>query len=185
MLRRLNVVVVAVAALALFASSQPENVSAQQPPGLARAIEAQERHTTGLLNSPGIVGTGVGLNPQGVPVIRVYVETPGVPAPPALDNIPVERVVTGQIVAHCYRSECPRPVPLGVSTGHPDITAGTIGARVRDAAGNVYALSNNHVYANQNNASVGDSALQPGPADGGSETDPDHKIGQLGWLQAD
>ncbi|HYN08484.1 MAG TPA: PKD domain-containing protein [Vicinamibacterales bacterium] len=179
MVRKLNVLVVAVAALAWFAASQPEYVAAQQPPGLARAIEAQERHTPGLLNVPGIVGTGVGVNAQGVPVIRVYVETPGVGAPPVLDNIPVERVVTGRIVAHCYQSECPRPVPLGVSTGHPDITAGTIGARVRDGAGNVYALSNNHVYANQNNASLGDSALQPGPVDGGSETDPNHKIGEL------
>jgi PKD repeat protein len=178
MLRRLNGLIVAVA-LALFAASQSEYVAAQQPPGLARAIEAQERNTPGLLSAPGIVGTGVGVNAQGVPVIRVYVETPGVPAPPALDNIPVERVVTGRIVAHCYQSECPRPVPLGVSTGHPDITAGTIGARVKDGNGNVYALSNNHVYANQNNASIGDSALQPGPVDGGSELDPNDKIGEL------
>jgi hypothetical protein len=170
MVRRLNVLIFAVIALAWFAASQPEYVAAQQPPGLARAIEAQERHTPGLLGQSGIVGTGVGVNPQGVPVIRVYVVTPGVPAPQALDNIPVERVVTGQIVAHCYQSECPRPVPLGVSTGHPDITAGTIGARVRSGA-NVFVLSNNHVYANQNLASIGDSVLQPGAIDGGSETD--------------
>jgi len=170
MVRRLNVLIFAVIALAWFAASQPEYVAAQQPPGLARAIEAQERHTPGLLGQSGIVGSGVGVNPQGVPVIRVYVATPGVPAPQALDNIPVERVVTGQIVAQCYQSECPRPVPLGVSTGHPDITAGTIGARVRSGA-NVFVLSNNHVYANQNLASIGDSVLQPGAIDGGSETD--------------
>ena len=36
-----------------------------------------------------------------------------------------------------------RPIPIGISTGHPDITAGMIGARVTDGAGNVYALSNN------------------------------------------
>jgi hypothetical protein len=70
-----------------------------------------------------------------------------------------------------------RPVPIGVSTGHPDITAGTIGARVIDGDGDVYALSNNHVYANQNEASIGDSALQPGDHDGG--LDPDDKIGEL------
>ncbi len=44
-----------------------------------------------------------------------------------------------------------RPVPIGVSTGHPAITAGTIGARVTDGV-NVYALSNNHVYADENTA---------------------------------
>jgi hypothetical protein len=174
-MRKLNVLIAAVIALALFAASP--YLAAQQPPGLARAIDAQQRNNPALLSQPGIVGTGVGVNAQGIPVIRVYVETPGVGAPPNLENIPVERVVTGRIFAECYQSECPRPVPLGVSTGHPDITAGTIGARVKDSSGNVYALSNNHVYANQNMANIGDSALQPGPVDGG--TDPDQKIGAL------
>ena len=71
----------------------------------------------------------------------------------------------------------PRPVPIGVSTGHPDITAGTIGARVKDASGNLYALSNNHVYANENNASIGDNVLQPGTYDNGM--DPEDAIGTL------
>ena len=62
-----------------------------------------------------------------------------------------------------------RPVPIGVSTGHPAITAGTICCRVKDSDGNVYALSNNHVYADENQAHIGDNVLQPGPADGGTE----------------
>lgn len=60
-----------------------------------------------------------------------------------------------------------RPVPIGVSTGHPKVTAGTIGCRVIDAQGYVYALSNNHVYANENRARLGDNELQPGVYDGG------------------
>lgn len=75
------------------------------------------------------------------------------------------------------RDRWPRPVPIGVSTGHPNITAGTIGARVKDAAGKVYALSNNHVYADENRAQIGDNALQPGPYDGGKN--PDDAIGTL------
>lgn len=71
---------------------------------------------------------------------------------------------------------CDRPVPIGVSTGHPDITAGTIGCRVTKG-GTVYALSNNHVYANENLASIGDSVLQPGTYDDG--VDPDDAIGTL------
>ncbi len=71
---------------------------------------------------------------------------------------------------------CERPVPIGVSTGHPDITAGTIGCRVTDGV-NVYALSNNHVFANENKASIGDNVLQPGPYDGGA--DPDDAIGTV------
>lgn len=69
-----------------------------------------------------------------------------------------------------------RPVPIGVSTGHPSITAGTIGARVTDGT-NVYALSNNHVYAATNSASSGDAVIQPGKFDGGES--PDDDIGTL------
>ncbi|MHC4440599.1 MAG: fibronectin type III domain-containing protein, partial [Planctomycetota bacterium] len=62
---------------------------------------------------------------------------------------------------------CSRPVPIGVSTGHFAITAGTIGCRLTDGE-NIYALSNNHVYADENNGIPGlDNVLQPGPYDGG------------------
>ena len=70
-----------------------------------------------------------------------------------------------------------RPAPLGFSVGHPAITAGSIGARVVDGSGTVYVLSNNHVLANSNDASIGDAALQPGPYDGG--TAPADQIGTL------
>lgn len=153
------------------------NGAAARGPNIDGAIAVQDRHTPGLLRIGGVVGSGVGLDASGQPVIRVYVASPsvvGVPA--ALEGVPVETVVTGQIVAQCRQSECPRPVPIGVSTGHPDITAGTLGARVTNGT-NVFALSNNHVYADQNDASIGDSALQPGAYDGG--TDPADKIGAL------
>ena len=70
----------------------------------------------------------------------------------------------------------PRPVPIGVSTGHPSITAGTIGCRVKSGFA-VYALSNNHVYAASNLAQVGDPVIQPGDFDGGSS--PADDIGTL------
>jgi PKD repeat protein len=175
-MRKPFILAIALAALVVLVTPGADSASAQ-PPDFARAIAVQERHTPALLSTPGIVGTGVGLDAAGNPVIQVYLQNPRVGTPPALENIPVERVVTGQIVARCRQDVCERPVPLGVSTGHPDVTAGTIGARVRDQAGNVYALSNNHVYANSNNASIGDSALQPGTYDGGQ--DPQHKIGEL------
>ena len=69
-----------------------------------------------------------------------------------------------------------RPVPIGVSTGHPVITAGTIGVRVTDGT-DVYALSNNHVYADENQAGIGDAVIQPGTFDGGSS--PADDIGTL------
>jgi hypothetical protein len=55
-----------------------------------------------------------------------------------------------------------RPVPIGISTGNERAClSGTIGARVK-AAGKVYALSNNHVYALENLAPLGSRVLQPG-----------------------
>ena len=70
-----------------------------------------------------------------------------------------------------------RPVPIGVSTGHPAITAGTFGSRVKDSNGTIYALTNNHVYANENLANIGDEVIQPGTYDGGSA--PADTIGTL------
>ena len=88
-------------------------------------------------------------------------------APP----VGVDCSATGQTTVRCLH-----PVPIGVSTGHPAITAGTIGARVTDGV-TVFALSNNHVYADENTASVGDAVIQPGTYDGGSS--PADDIGTL------
>lgn len=60
-----------------------------------------------------------------------------------------------------------RPLVPGTSVAHPDVTAGTLGAFVTGADGRVLVLSNNHVLADTDRASVGDPVLSPGPADGG------------------
>jgi len=85
-----------------------------------------------------------------------------------------------------------RPAKGGYSVGHKDITAGTIATCVYDIlpGGSTnppvhgvgippkyYILSNNHVLANSNAASLGDAILQPGPFDGG--TDPADRIATL------
>ena len=59
-----------------------------------------------------------------------------------------------------------RPAIGGISIGHKDITAGTLGGFVKFGE-NVYAMSNNHVLANSNDARKRDKILQPGPHDGG------------------
>jgi hypothetical protein len=150
---------------------------------LRPAMAVQERHTNRLLAIPGVVGTAVGLDRDGRAVIRVFTARPGVAGLPAvLDGLPVESKVTGMFVAFSDpTTRFDRPVPTGVSTGHPAVTAGTIAARVKDASGNVYALSNNHVYANQNDANIGDPGLQPGAYDGGQ--DPADRIGTLSDFQ--
>lgn len=69
-----------------------------------------------------------------------------------------------------------RPVIGGISAGHRDITAGTLGCFCRstnptDDSTQLFALSNNHVFANVNQALLGDPLYQPGPADGGGISD--------------
>ena len=77
-----------------------------------------------------------------------------------------------------------RPVTGGISVGHRNVTAGTIGACVYDflpdgigTPGKYYILSNNHVLANNNVGNIGDTILQPGRADGGRI--PQDRIGRL------
>ena len=159
--------------------------------GLERAMEVQNKHTPDLMAIPNVVGTAVGFGPDARPVVMVFTAMPGAAGIPAsLEGIPVIPKVTGNIVALAKpekvgsvnpASRFSRPVPIGVSTGHPDITAGTIGARVKNGA-NVYALSNNHVYADENKASLGDNVLQPGTYDGG--TDPADAIGTLSGFKS-
>lgn len=137
----------------------------------------QERHAERLMELKGVVGTAIGAGQNDEPTITVLLEKPGVAGiPQTLEGVPVQVVVTGKIFALSTTDRLDRPVPIGVSTGHPDITAGTIGCRVTNGT-NVYALSNNHVFANENDASIGNNVLQPGPYDGGVE--PDDAIGTL------
>ena len=82
-----------------------------------------------------------------------------------IDGIPTDVVETGVIRA--LRTSRYRPAPGGVSIGHRDITAGTLGCLVKKD-GETFILSNNHVLANSNNATKGDPILQPGPHDGGT-----------------
>ena len=161
--------------------------------GIERAMAVQNEHSPGLMVIPDVLGIATGLRADGKPAVVVLTRMAGVAGiPRILDGVPVIVKVTGEIKALKKppwaggggdeeevidpTSRFKRPVPIGVSTGHPNITAGTIGARVTDGS-NVYALSNNHVYADKNEASIGDNVLQPGSYDGG--IDQDDAIGTL------
>jgi hypothetical protein len=127
--------------------------------------------------TPGVVGHAVGLR-DGAAVILVYTQQAGVSGiPQRVDGIATRIVVSGMVVAGTDETGRHRPAPLGVSIGHPAITAGTLGFKVKDGVGNALILSNNHVMANMNQASLGDHILQPGAIDGG--TDPADRIGDL------
>ncbi len=167
-------------------------------PQIQAVMDVQNRHTDILMAEPGIVGTATGLNEHGRPAILVFAKSfelaKAAVIPSNIEGVPVVVKITGEIIALPKPDKKPgrggnggdkvdptsrfdRPVPIGVSTGHPAITAGTIGCRVKDDEDNVYALSNNHIYADENRASIGDNVLQPGTFDGGK--DPADKIGTL------
>jgi hypothetical protein len=82
--------------------------------------------------------------------------------------------VTSNPIAH--QGLLPTLMPLGSSGGNnadydargntiADCCSGTLGALVQDSEGRQYVLSNNHVLARSDHASVGDAIVQPGLID--------------------
>ena len=120
----------------------------------------------------------MGENKAGKAVIEVYKEKDDVAGIRLmLEGVDVARVMTGIIEARAAPTDrFPRPVPIGVSSGLAGVATGTLGVRVTDGT-KVYALSNNHVFAGVNTASIGDPIIQPGDVDGGN--DPADRIGTL------
>lgn len=266
------VIALLMSAVSVYAAPPPDG-----PPGLEKAIAAQEKNNPRLLTTAGVVGTAVGLGDDGNAVIKVFTESKGIARLPAfLDGIPVVEQVTGKIMAlkrpptrntapvvtiknpedgspfnsnstilfegtaiddkdgdisykliwtssidgsigtgasftdtlsdgtHTITASATnskrktgkdtvtitvggsvpspskttdfwaRPVPIGISTGnYQDVSAGTIACRVKDDSGNVYALSNTHVYAPQDfdgQTEIDDIVTQPGLYDVASHT---------------
>lgn len=176
-------------------------------PDVAAVIQVQERNTRWLMANPAVVGTAVGLNDDAALAIIVYTKADAPEIPKAIEGVPVAVWRSGEIFARLRTQDeaakvkgnidaeakgngnkpspgptvdptdrFTRPVPIGVSTGHFNITAGTIGCRVLMGA-TPFALSNNHVYADENKASILDNVLQPGRVDGG--VNPTDAIGRL------
>jgi hypothetical protein len=133
-----------------------------------------------LLARQGVVAAGVGYKVTGgrrteTPAIICSVERKRPVAelsardliPPRVAGVATDVIETGRIRALQPPTGRFRPAPGGVSIGHRDITAGTLGCLVRKG-GETLILSNNHVLANSNAAQIGDPILQPGPVDGGT-----------------
>ena len=197
-LRLLIGALITVGLLVVLAVSPAYAPPPSDAPGLDRAIAAQEVHNPQLLANPKVVGTAVGLTVDGKPAVKIFTEHPGVAGlPRTLDGVPVVVQVTGKLFALPKpdkpgkppkkppkeevdpTSRFPRPVPIGVSTGNEDeCSVGTIGGRVKHG-NTVYALSNNHVYALENEAAIGSNILQPGRFDTNCSIDSNDVIGQL------
>jgi len=133
-----------------------------------------------LANKPNVVATGIGykiVNGKPTKELAIIVSVASKQSKKALSakelvpqtvgGIQTDVYPTGIIYAFQDPTGKFRPAPGGVSIGHINITAGTLGCLVQKE-GKIYILSNNHVLANSNDGNIGDPILQPGPADGGS-----------------
>ncbi len=98
--------------------------------------------------------------------------------PMTVEDYQTDVLETGEIELFDLRTKKLRPVRPGVSIGHYEVSAGTLGAVVKDRnTGEPLLLSNNHVLANitngrDNRAKKGDPIIQPAKYDDGdSEKD--------------
>lgn len=145
------------------------------------ALKAKEAHKHELLDRPNVVGVGVGYKVAGaatttelsvMALVRRKVPraglTPEALVPKTVGGVATDVIEVGDLRPLQARTARWRPAPGGVSVGHYQVTAGTLGCVVLDrASGRRLMLSNNHVLANTNDARPGDAILQPGAADGG------------------
>lgn len=94
---------------------------------------------------------------------------PGDIVPKSVGGVETDVVEVDEIEPENRRRSRTRPLISGISCGHQDVTAGTMGFVYQgNGNGNTYVGSNNHVIADENLGDVGDSLLQPGDSDGGS-----------------
>ncbi|MFB0538148.1 MAG: hypothetical protein ACETWR_24565 [Anaerolineae bacterium] len=148
-----------------------------------RARQVKQQYVNTLLAKRNVVAVGVGYKETGgvvtdEPSIVVSVEKKMPLAqlaetdivPQAVDEVKTDVLETGLITAWQAPTQRWRPAPGGVSIGHINITAGTLGCLVLKG-GELFILSNNHVLADTNLGKKGDPIIQPGKYDGGTLAD--------------
>ncbi len=160
------------------------------------AIRTKERYQTCIMKKANVVGLGIGYkrvkNKKTDSLSVVVLVEKKLPLPALsekdvvqrdLDGIPTDIWEVGIVEALDVRmqgkerTERWRPAPGGVSIGHYKGSSGTLGSCVYDRKTHErLILSNNHILAKSNEARVGDPVLQPGPYDGGKNSD---EIAQL------
>jgi len=153
-----------------------------------KALKILGKYAWKYLAHPDVLGVSVGLKEirgevTSIISIRFFVarkkKKPAKPLPKEIKGVLTDVVETRGIYAlnllsldsskDCtdYRCQIFNPCPAGVSIGHEDVTAGTLGAWtiLEDTVTRKHhflAMSNAHVLANTNKGVVGDDIYQPG-----------------------
>lgn len=143
-----------------------EQLDLDLDPTIQEVMQIQDRYTDWLLQIPGVVGTATTILPDGQYAIKILTRYLGVEKDLSefLEGVPVVVEEVGDIRALAFTGKFD-PVPTGVSVGNKnECAAGTNGAVVKKN-GVSYFLSNNHVFARENNAAIGEDIVQPGRPD--------------------
>ncbi|MEI8134682.1 MAG: hypothetical protein WCH46_06335 [bacterium] len=129
---------------------------------LEPTIAIQDRHNDELMAIDGVNGTGTGLTTDGKPAILIFTTREGVTGiPTSIEGVPTSITIVGEFKAFAE-------VASGVSTGNDkECASGTIGCIVTERPNHKskYFLSNNHVFARENAANIGERIDQPGRYD--------------------
>jgi hypothetical protein len=159
-----------------------------QHPAVRAVVAVQNDVTPGLMNTPAVLGTAVGLDESSHAVLVVYVDREHGSAGATIRSLPVQirgtvvrieptdkfRAMAGKPVSHTAKQTV--PIQLGTSGGWRNDLAngyccgGTLGSLVTDGT-NSYILSNYHVleadiFPGSNGvATTGQFVIQPGLID--------------------
>ncbi len=158
-------------------SDTNRNLSPHNPSDLAVVMGIQEKHTPDLMAIPGVVGTGTGADINGHAAVLVLTREAGVRGiPGSVDGVPVDVRVVGDVKAYAT-------ILCGTSTGNDkECSAGTIGCVVVKG-GTPYFLSNNHVFARENAAAIGERIDAPGRYDAKPKCAQTPQLGTLAAFQ--
>ena len=167
-------------------------------PAVRAVISVQDEVTPALLRQPEILGTAVGLDALGNPVLSVFIDRDSASAGAAVGSLPrevrgvaVRAELIDEIRAMGYTGRQNPPISLGTTGGwtydlaNSYCCSGTLGALV--LIGNLqYILSNNHVLegdtvtgGNGRIAQTGDPIIQPGLVDVGCANYDAQTVGTL------
>jgi hypothetical protein len=171
-------------------AAPPAGVLDETHTAVQAVMSVQAEITSDLMRQPEILGTAVGINMAGVPVLTVYIDRDSANAGDVIRNLPREfRGVGGQVeLTDKFRAMVGRPGGGHTARQTPPIQLGTSGGWTYDLAngyccggtlgslvsigGQQHILSNYHVLeadivlgGNNRVARTGDPIIQPGLID--------------------
>jgi hypothetical protein len=181
---KFSVVIISLILAASAFAAPPTGVLDDTHPAVRAVMAAQSEVTPGLMRQSEILGTAVGVDAAGTPVLVVYVDRDAPNVQDAIRNLPrqfagvgVQVQLTGKFRAMAHTAKQTPPIQLGTSGGWAYDLAngfccgGTLGSLVKIGS-TQYILSNYHVFesdivlgGNNRIAQTGDPIIQPGLID--------------------